>query len=346
MAISATRFKFLDNQTNVATIDFMSTKSAEILNAPNAASNTISSALADFLNKDKSAKGTGQAAGENPARTTKDPSSSTLDLSKFSDKDIDRMISDRLPDGLAKSAFDKLSSSCKRKLMRSDGFGKPYDPTVDCNGNKKKSKAGQCGSSQFSGVLNKLTGGAYNSSFQDLNAMFKNLLALAGYGYSLNMCGVFGALANGVDKNVAGRAAGALLGNLGATGNVNGFADLAAAASGLNAMKVLPSAIKGVYNNFKLPEGTKQKDFKSLNDKVSLASSALDSNWNKSSADNILSTKFTDKYVPDVHKIIKADSYVNLDEDDLKSAPSGDMAFLSAAYKTKDSGKANWGKLI
>lgn len=296
MTILATRFKTLDKEFNLPTIDMLAVQTADIFNSARSELEQLKPLDMDFF-----AKGLQIPKVELPkikdelVRDAKGALGAIKDLSKFSSKQLDAAISEMLPDNpLAQSAFSLLSSNCKTKGMSRFNLGKPYDADINCGGRKKKasSKSGGCNAGQFGNVLSKLTKGSYNAAFSDLNAALKNLVNLANFGYSMNMCGVFGALATagGLDKNLLSRASGSLLGTLAASKNILGVFDLAAASVGLHTVKENPGGLKSVFKNLAIPKEIKQSGLSDFNQRLTGSMELFNPKWNKSAFDNMASS--------------------------------------------------------
>lgn len=340
MAISAIRFKALDQQTNVAIADFLSAKSSDILNSPNLnlkVPDANTETLFQNVNqvKDLIPKG----AVDTAIRTAKDAMGSIRDIGSFSTKDIDSLIGGLLSgNAVAKGLFSKLGSKCSTKGLSSGKIGKPYDQNVDCGGKKRKGKKDGCNSSEYANVINKLTNGAYASTYKDLNGALQNLVALSKYGYDMNLCGVFSALTGDLDKDVLSRASGALLGYLGGTSNVLGVLDLAGSSAGLHTLTENPDGIKNVFYNFKMPPEVAGKDMVDLNTRFIGAIELFDDGWKSSKFDGMVSTSYSDGYNADVDTLYMcARTNRTVDENNLNSVPVNDFDFMSAGYTMNNS---------
>lgn len=335
MAISAIRFKMLDKQTDVATTDFQSANSSDILNSPNMDTKDLTADMRDFFENDL------QVASVKPANTidkltraSKDAMGSIKDIGSFSSKDIDGLISGLLGGSpIAKQLFGKLGPKCQTKGLGSGGFGKPYDFNLNCGGGNRKGKKDGCTSADYGNVLNSLTGGAYNSTFTDLNKVLQNLISLSKFGYDMNMCGVFSALGMGANNNVLSRASGALLGHLGNTGNLLGVFDLAGSSGGLHTLIENPSGITGVFKNFKIPSEIREGNYSDFSDRLTGSMQMFDENWNSSGYDGMISTSFDNGYNAEVDEVFRAKQLgYSFDTDNMDAAPTDDHAFMTAAY--------------
>lgn len=344
MPVAAKRFDFLNEETNVAIADFSKLKDNSILNSVNNELKMMSADVSEFINnavqdasalKPPSDLDKAIDATKDLVRNTKEIFGSIKDLKILDSKTLDKTISDILPDNpLIKSAFNQISSKCKTGGFSGGGLGKPYNPSINCNGNKKNASGGACNTGQFSDILNKLTGGSYNSAFNDLNKMLKQLISLSKYGFNLNMCGVFGALANGItDKNLLSRASGALLGDLASKSNINGFMDLAAGSVGLHSLLEYPNGLKDTFNNFSKPAEFLENGLSNLAGGVKGAASIFNENWNKAS-DGLLSIDIFDKKDNTLNDVFKAETlnkYIP-NVDNLDFIPDDNDSYFNLAY--------------
>lgn len=345
MAITATRFKMLDSETNVAVSDFSNPQTSSIFNSPNLELKAMDTDMSGFLKQgiaDGSISLTPTADTANSAlRKTKDAFSSLKSVQSLSSKSLDNYVAGMFPNSpQAASAYKQLASSCRTGPMGRYNSGKPFDFNINCNGSNNKSSGG-C-TSGFSNVLNKLTGGAYNSLFSDLNQSLSNLVALATTGFNANMCGVFSALTGGLDTKVITRGAGMLLGSLGSSGNLLGVFDLAKSTAGMadvagNVLKEIPSGISNVFNNFQKPD-MPETAFSGLNQSINMSMDNFDTNWNKSSLDGIASCSFIDKPSTDYAGIMRGDAMnFDVDEDNLDAIPGSDVNLMRAGVTSKAS---------
>jgi hypothetical protein len=339
MAIAAKRFKFLNEETNVAVSDFISNTS-DIFNSVNNEVKQLLGTTEDFIKgavKDSGIQGLKDKIPKDEIREVKQLYGNLKDLTKFSTKDIDNAIKDLLPDNpVVQSAFGKLSGSCKTKALSKGGLGKPYDANINCNGKSRKANAGSCNSGELSNVLNKLTNGSYNAEFSDMNRNLKNLMALSSYGYDMNMCGVFGALSGSLNKDLLSRASGALLGQLSSGKNVLGILDLAGASAGLHTLLEYPKGITDSLTNFKNPIEFLERDQVELGDRFKGAMTLFKDGWDKSDVDDLLSLSSVESYNSELDTTLSCGRLGNsFTEDELDEVFEDDDSVFSAAYSAK-----------
>lgn len=337
MAISTKRFTFLDEETNVAIADFYNEGNTDILNSPINELKTIDSDMEEFLsNAVQSAKenipSTDWEIIPSDTRISKDSFSNLANLDNFSSKDITSMISGLLPGNpLAQASFSKLSSNCKNRAGSRRGSGRPYGQSNNCNGNRR-SASNSCDSNQFGSAISQATGGNFNFGFLDLDSMLGNITGLSAMGYDMNMCGVFGSLSQGIPyTDMLSKASGSLLGGLTSSGNVLGMLDLASSSGNLKTKLFNPSAISSMLSSFNFPKEIKQNGNSSLTNRFTGAMEIFDTNWNKSSHDNILTTHGVRN--SDARSLMQQRALDNIyNQDNLDVAPSDDFSFYSAAF--------------
>lgn len=261
MAIQAKRFSLFDKDTNIGISDLTGIEYGGVTNA-----DFLKNSISDLTEK---FEGITKGLYEDKLGLTKELQSkfddSVLevkgilggikDFSKATIGEIDSAIKSLFPSNpVAQSIFSQMSDKCRKAAMNNTGFGKPYDVGAKCGDKTRSSGNSSCSTSSFSNLLNQLTGGAYGSVYQDLNNALKSLMGLAAFGYRMNMCGVFNALAGGLgigDKGVLARAGAGVLAILGKTKNSLGVFDLANASNimGLKIKPEFPGAAKSVFES-------------------------------------------------------------------------------------------------
>ena len=260
MAIPAVRFSVFDTDTNLPISDLTSVEYGGVLNNP------ILTELADMTAKfediTKNLFDTKdllsfdfQKKFDETVFEVKGILGGIKDFAKSTISQVENFIKDLFPNNpIAQSIFSQMTEKCRKSAMSKQGFGKPYDVGYKCGGKTRGSGNRGCTTSSFSNLLNQITGGAYNGIHQDLNSALKALMGLASFGYRMNMCGVFNALASGFglgDKGFLARAGAGVLSVLGNIKNPLGVFDLASttAALGLNIAAELPNAAKSVFDS-------------------------------------------------------------------------------------------------
>lgn len=261
MAIAAKRFSVFDTDTNLATSDLTGLEYGGVLNTESGGSDIeemkgkfeeITKNL--FDSKDSLTKDL-QSKFDESVKEVKGILGGIKDFSKATTAEMDNAIKDLFPsNSIAQSIFSQMSQKCRKAAMSKQGFGKPFDVGFNCGQGTKASGNKACTSSSFSNLLNQLTGGAYNGIFQDLNNSLKALMGLASFGYRMNMCGVFNALAGGLglgNKGLLSRAGAGVLSVLGNIKKPLGVFDLASTtvAMGLNIKSELPNAARSVFDS-------------------------------------------------------------------------------------------------
>ena len=282
MAIPAIRFKPFNEETNLAIADFTDIQTNDIFNSPNAALEEVSDALKDLLDKGKSAIDTAQdtvsALEDELTRVTEDIFSTVKDLTDMLPKDIEKAISDLLPDSsLLQNMFKQLSSNCKKGSLGNRANTRPFKGKSSCG-----KGGGNCDPVKVGGLLDKVTGGALgaiggaiggavdtvngvvgavggaingitsfiSNTANALNGALNSLIGLANLGYEVGLCKVFQSLSGKLDNNILSRGAAVLMGQLSSKGNTSALIDLAGSAAGLSPLLEFPGAIGSAVNSF------------------------------------------------------------------------------------------------
>jgi hypothetical protein len=335
MAISSKRFSIIGEETNLSITNLDEIEDAFIRNDPDADYSEISAELEDFVQDMMDEVPFDYEDDIDEAtRATKDLIADMKDVDLLDVKQMDKRVQDLFPDNpIARSVFTQMSDKCKRDPLSMQGLGKPYDPSVSCNGRKTNTKNNSCNAGKYGDILNKLTGGAYNSSYEDLNGMLKKVMALASFGYKMNMCGVFNAVTKDMtNKPMLSRASAGLLGMLSKSSNSLGALDVIAGSTGLSPLRELPGALSMTLSSFKMPSGMKEFDMAEMSDRMMGGAELLDGEFDRS--ENMLSISEFGDYNEDLSDIMTARrTAIAIDEDSLDFIPDSDQVFLSSAYE-------------
>lgn len=331
MAISAVRMKIPTGETNLPTSDLTSPDANTVMNQLVKETDTgIADANAFLTNSQEEITSIKDKAVDATVRTAKGVQGGIKDISKMTPREIDARVGKMIPNPQAQSVFNKLSASCKKKFS-AEGLGKPWDKKIKCgSGSSVSGKNGSCNSGEFGDVLNKMTGGEYGSTFSDASQALQNLVSMSKYGLNAGMCGVFGALAGDVDKNVASRALGSLLSTAGLTKNTKGILDLAKSAPGLHPLLENPSAVTSSLDSFTIPDDISRADYSQFAEQFDGSMELLDENWDQSKYDDMISIEAAETGTDDLADAYGALAQNNIfDETNLEEARC-DPEFLKA----------------
>lgn len=298
MAIPAKRFELLDRETRVGSANFASLLDSGIRNISenavklipeslsgliSSASQTITSVSSDFSNIFKEVE-----------RKTISGIGSFIDFSSLDKKELSDFTS--LIAG-GKSDISKTLQDVFTKCTRSNsglGYGgRPYRPSLNCyNGKMSVGYGGgytSCDAGSYSDLLGKLAGSDATKQIFDKLKALTGLLSLSNHGYSLGMCGIFGALMNsntfsalGLNKTDYSKAAGVLLSTLGASKNTMGWVDVAAASitGELDPTHFSPDVVSDLLTNFKTPDQATERDLNQIAMSVVESIGGVDPSWN------------------------------------------------------------------
>lgn len=336
MAIPTKRFEFLTQETNLPLADFFTSNNTSILNSSNNDIKNISADLEGFIGnltqnfniEDLMS----QASSLLPSRDSKDILSNLSDLTSLIPNDLTQMLTGLLPDSaLALTSMNKMSSSCKKRALNKRGSGRPYSPSVSCNGTDRRA-TGDCDASSFSTAMNQATNGQYQSQYSNKNNDLNRIISLSSMGYDMNMCGVFGSLSTGIaDNNLLSRASGSLLGKLTTDKNILGMLDLSSSSGGLHTILENPSGIVSMLSSFQYTNDFKENERSTLSDRYTGAMEIFDPNWNRSQYDLSLSTSgVKSKDMADLLQTKELDNVY--DTTNINVIPQSDNTFLSMFF--------------
>lgn len=337
MAIPVKRFQFLDEETNVAVADFYNGSNTDILNSPMNELKTVDADMEEFIGNavQSSKEQVWQIIPSTDTRTSTDSLGNLSDLENLAPKELTSKLNSLFPgNSLAQSAFSQLPSRCRNRAGSRGGSGRPYGQSNNCNGNSRPANGncGSGGSKQFGNAISQMTGGNYAFDFLDLDSMLGNITGLSAAGYSMNMCGVFGSLSQGVPHlDMLSKASGSLLGGLNSSNNVLGMLDLASSSGNLQTKLFNPSSITGMLSGFKFPTEIKQRNNSDLANRFTGAMEIFDNKWNQSSYDGRLSTQGVSN--ESTRSLMQQRALDNIyDENNLDVVPTDDYSLYSAAF--------------
>lgn len=349
MITSAKRFEFLDKETSIAVGKFGSDVDAGVYNSPLADGLPSSEKLKELINSAlQTASGIkSKAAGAKDAygTVTRGVKGVTGTLTDIKSLSVDKLGSYFNEITGANSTYTKsllsVAGNCSANGMNYGIPGKPYSPSINCGSGKlgvgTSGSSTSCNASSYGDLINKLTGGGYASTYQDLNSALRKIMALAGYGYNLGMCGVFGALGTAFgseSKDMLSKASGSLLGAFGASGNTNAVLDIAKSSVGLYPRLTNPSIVTTFLDNFTLPSNVTESGLSLTADRTLGGLELIDDKWSCSAYDDMPSISSVNTYSPDLGKAF--DSKLtdrSYGADELDDVDLSDDDFTMGAYQ-------------
>lgn len=369
MAIAAQRFSMLDQETNVGTGSFTIPEDSVFNTRLN--EDVIPNPTVDQLIDSGIAANAKEQAETAAAAVAETDSTSILDKATRWVKGATPSFTDlgKLPTAIkgqvlgtitgGNSAATKTLDGLLNKCSASNGLGlgipgRLPDATINCangNGNVKVGQGGSsmggCSANSYSDLLNKLTGGGYSSLFKDAGSALRAIMALAGYGYNLGMCGIFGAvIGNGgpgasLTNLQQSMAAGSLMSTLGLGSNTNGFLDVAKSSAGLTPLLYNPGAIGDFLDNFSSGhDGLAEYGMCNMSDRAWAGGDLLSDSWNKSS-DDLPSLSEMSGFSQDLGDVTGASLADRSFGDNLDDIPMSDDDFFKGAYCMGDYDSSN-----
>lgn len=227
-----------------------------------------------------------QSTVDDGLRATRDTFSMLEDLTRFSPADLEKKISDMLPDipGLS-GMFRTLASQCRDGAAGSAPGFKPFNDNFGCNDGK-----GKCSSGAVNGLLSKATGGMFGQIASLFGKMLRSLWTLANLGYSAGLCKIFSALINGMPNNVVQRGAAGLLALHGGSGNSSAVMDIAANMRNTIPSLEVPSLVGRIGTAAVASAAFTGKKKAQFSEGMLGSFSAIEPNYNISKVDGITST--------------------------------------------------------
>jgi hypothetical protein len=336
MAIISKRFATLNGNDDLSISDISSLSDTLIRNNPELQLKALSTELSTFVEGGMCKATTEKEASiDSAVRSTRDLIANVKDSKLLNPAELNKKVLDLFPDNpLARSVFTQLSDKCKTPALNNHSLGKPYNPTISCNGKPAVASNGACNAGSYGDILNKLTGGGYNAAYKDLNLLLNKVMALGSFGYKMNMCGVFNAVtADMGDKSMLSRASAGLLGMLSKSGNSVGALDVIGGSAGLSPLRELPAAVSMTLSSFSIPDGIKESGLSEMSDRMMGGAELLDESWNKTN-DDMLSIADFGSYNEDLASVMNASRKdIAIDENSLSFIPNSDHVFLSSVYE-------------
>lgn len=277
--INGQRFATFSKTQNLGLVSLKSIKDTEVYNTVSNKLQEVSNdlkAMSDSIVQGILPEGVTlkdvRNAIDNSIRWVKDTFTALKDISGAAIKDIESLIAGLLPDSpVLQNAFRNLSANCRNNALgKAPGF-KKYKDSIGC----PVTKGAKCNQSEVSGLLGKVTGGAIDLVSRSVQSILNSLIALGNLGYSGNLCKIFGALTNGMDKSIIQRGAASLLATYGGLGQTSAILDIGAnLGSAIPALEI-PGLVARAASNFTIPENYKQGGLSNLFDGYDTALGAI-----------------------------------------------------------------------
>ena len=350
MAIATKRFSAFDTETNIGTADYSSLGGSSIANLGINDDIKPTASIDELVNsaiEKNAAEEAAESALDKATRVAKGATSSFTDITKLTGSAKTDFLNS-VSGGNAQVAKTLGTTLDKCSTNRGLGAGlnkRPGDMSANCgNGNVSLGRGGSsssnCSASSFGDLLSKLTGGIFSGVFKDTDSIMRALMALAGQGYGLGMCGVFGSLSQSpmgsqLTNLELSQVSGGLLSTMGLSGNTNGFLDVANSSAGLTPLMSNPDGIQNFYSNFNLG-GTKEYGMCTMSDRALAGGDLLSDDW-RTSEDGLPSTGGFGDWNSDLSSCFEAKvADRSFGDDELDNYIEDDDAVTLAAYSTGD----------
>ena len=295
MAIPATRFTFLDKDTNLATSDFFKAGNLGTLNAVIQDVTKITSQLKNLVgNNGKNAISAAlNLASNSPGlqRLAKDGFSSVMDVTGLNSTGVTSFCQEALSSvkeiqgtvSSTVSAITNLSTAAQQTVLGAVNSVSGLANTVGLNGITTKINSINSDITGMSNVINKVTNGNYTTTFGN-NITLSNLITgICTQGYSGGLPNVFSSISNSINNNGVMLSSGnVLIKNFSKTGNTAGMMDIIDSSIGNSLKSVNSNITQLVTKGFSIPTTSSKEDNISLGSSFINSMTSLDDKWNKS----------------------------------------------------------------
>jgi hypothetical protein len=293
MAVAATRFKFLDQQTNLATSDLVRSASSQILNSPQRDVLEVTAQLSALIdgNKFTDVKGilsTIARATLSATGITKNFFTSRFDSSMMSSSEVDVLTNNMFSgNARASASFKVLGAGCRSSILGILSNLRNAKIKAWFNGKFKYATNRSCLPQAFAALINAITGGSYKASIVDQLAVSRMIAAVSIRGFQIGLPNVFSSLTGQIsDQHVLTQTGNMVIGNLAQSGDMYGIMDVANSSIGSLIKSVNPGIVKQALSNFKLPSDVNAGDLTSFYSGLSGSLNNLDPTWDNFNLSN------------------------------------------------------------
>lgn len=286
MTINAQRFKSIGADFNIASTSFDSLKVNEILNAPEKSFKDLLKEGKDLVGQIKSIEQNAVSKVKNTltdiTRITQGTYDTFVDLAKMPEAYVTGLIDEVFGDmtSSVKNLMKNMTKVCRNKALGSSLGFKGKFPNPKCGGMSIGTPG--CSSSNAVNLINQATLASLGQTQKLLNNVLNQIVALGNIGFGANLCGVFGAITQGItDSSIIGGAAGLLLNQQGMSGNLQAVFDISKNLNDINIINDFPNTISNIAENAMVPFNNFQNDVFQMSDRITGSFGAINSAWDK-----------------------------------------------------------------
>jgi hypothetical protein len=292
MAIPATRFEFLDKDTNLTVKDFYKGTNLGTLNAVIQDVTKIAGQLKGLIGNNGQGALTAVlgTASKSPElqRMAKDGFSSVANITGLSSTGVTTFCQNAL--GSVKSlqgtlsstvsAITGLSQQAQQTVLGTLNSVSGLANTVGLGGITKGMGAISSDVTGMANVINKVTNGNYVTTLTHSSSLSSLITGISKQGYASGLPGVFTAISNAINNpQVLLSSGNVLITNLSKSGNTGGMMDVMNSSIGSELKSVNPNISQIVTNGYTVSSGNNAI---TMSDSFSQSMTNMDSQWNKS----------------------------------------------------------------
>lgn len=352
MAITATRFKFLDTDTNVAVADIASNVTDQIYNSANNALTTITDSVkplvegagVEQITPEELAKAQARANTIiEVGRAAKNPQSVISEAENLTNSQIDTLAGKLFPgNDSAKAAFKLIGRSCKDKIISGLGLNKLGKMKFKGKFGNSSSKTSACSLDSLGNLLKSVAGQSAVSVVANSSVEGNVIASIAARSYEVGIPNTYSKLiSNGMSTQASTIAGVSLLSTLSSSSDTFNALDVALSDNAKYMSAINPNASENILATFTVSDDYTESNLSSYYDYAESSLSNLDPNWCTyvtPSGESIISAANIDSSNEDLVSVLQAkvcSNSANLSTTAVTSSPV-EYLFGSTVFESKD----------
>lgn len=289
MSISAKRFSFLDQETNLGVSDLFNLSDTD---PRNLVPGNIGDLMPDIdgfvkelpIDSAKDLMGDMADAAMGVTRSTKDFFTGKIDLVQAAKVGLDKITKSMFGNNEDMPAIVRqMASKCQQYMMGGLGSRKKSKKLLDCGNSKRHDRGTPCDLNLFGQLLSKMGGIDFKINMIDLDAIEKMLAGIGVQGYGIGLCNVWAAVSGQVsDTGLLGRAASTILGKVSNNFDMMAVRDIGRSLQdGVSVTAAVPAIASKIMSGFKMPSEITEAKLPGFATGFGLSMTNIDDMWNK-----------------------------------------------------------------
>lgn len=352
MAITATRFKFLDTDTNVAVADIASNATDQIYNSANNAMTTVTDTVKPLVEGAGIEKITPEELAQAKARAgtiieigraAKNPQSIISEADNLTGAQIDTLSNKLFPENdSAKAAFKLIGRSCKDKIISGLGLNKLKGMKFKGSVGNSSSKTSACSLDSLGNLLKSVAGQNVIEIAANSSVTGSVLASVAARGYEVGIPNTYSKLLSGGLSTQAATVAGvSLLGTLASNSDTFNALDVAMSGNAKYFSAINSCSSKNILDTFTVSDDYSESMLCNYYDYTHEGLTNLDPNWcsyTTPDGEELISAANIDSSNEDLVSVLQAKACsANADiSNGLPSSSAVEYLFGSTAFESID----------